>query len=234
MEGDIFMRNIFFIVLFCFILSTNVYASGLTAQQGHAIDVLKRIEIVDREADYDYNCNLTRRECLKYICSVSGGLYIVPDSKLMNEEYFNIPDFHDIESNTEDFRIVVTAYINGILRGKISSEGKIIADMDSYITWKEAITMINRLFISNAYIGDCENDLWYDFARDIGIISNYSNYNVYNVFRLNVEQGNNYVTEADFLYVLYLSMHVPKYMNTYQGDITHFYIDDFISCSDIE
>lgn len=203
------------------LISLNAFAFS-TYTPSH-IDTLTKCGIVEDNESEELSSTITRRECLEYIIKVAGDFYgNVSDCSFEN---YGIKHFSDVQDFTYDCQLVISSYLSGILKGKTDKNGEIIADLDSYITWQEALTMLGRLFLSNVYSDEMisEDNDWYDFAVEAGIIRTSDL-----VFALKADQNNESVCKNDFLYVLNSAMHTPRYTNTYSGIKVEYLIDDFV------
>ncbi len=150
---------------------------------------------------------ITRRDALEMIVN----LFFAPGGKVESKYGIGAEQdrFVDVENWTYDCVLVKMAYGLGFLNGK-EIDGKLYADLDSNITYYEALALISRLF---RY--DCGADDWYQFVCNSGIVSE----------ELDTEKQNEEIPAEVFMEYFYRALYVPRTKYTYGGKLIAYYID---------
>lgn len=195
---------------------------------GSPIYVLEQLGIVDDSNDINFEANITRRECLKYLLKVL--IYEVPKADSVNLQK-NI--FCDLSPNTDDYAIAYMANNFQIFNGKIDENGDIYAALDDKLTLKESVFLLCRmLYSSKTMCNFIESDLeiWYEYAMNMGILENELKwYDTYETRSISgIDRENDLVNTAEWLYLLYRTMHVIIPHDGYGGTFMSSIMDDYI------
>ncbi len=149
---------------------------------------------------------ITRRDALTMVMNLFAAPHGLPNMTQQDK-------FVDVGNGTHDCALVKYAASFGFLNGK-SIDGELYADLDSYITYYEALILISRLFKNES--------IWYEFARENGIVGE----------EFNLEKQHEEIPADVFMNCFYKALYVPYSKDTYGGRITDYYIHDLIRLVD--
>ncbi len=215
------MKKLISLVLSCLLLMQTICMAAPAPTADTTAEAIEQLKGYDAFAETMENVlsnpegKMKRRDALEMIVN----LFFAPGGKLENRYGIGAEQdrFVDVQNWTYDCALVKLSYGLGFLNGKVI-DGKLYADLDSNITYYEALALISRLF---RY--DCGADDWYQFVCDSGIVSE----------ELDIEKQNEEISAEAFMDYFYKALYVPRTKRTYGGDMIAYYIDKLESSADM-
>ena len=147
--------------------------------------------------------------------------------------------FYDVDEGTYDYYLAETMFSCGFFRGKTDCNGNRIADLDTNITYYEAMTAMSRM-LGNHYKfsyqigqslvpGESNPYPYFTLFEEIGIINSNTRLN-YSTLTVTEDMLNQYIPAREYLHMVYSMLYVPNVNNgCYGGTIYGFrYIDYFV------
>ena len=189
--------------------------------ENHAFNVLINCKLIDELIEESKENYVSRRNALYLISAIQiNGIMEIDSESYFKQEKI---EFIDVDLGTNDSKLVATTHMNGILKGRCDTNGNLVADLDSYITYKESITILLRMFEMGNLFLSSKGDDWFSAFDGWGLIPSISN-----EFQLKHEQENQYIETGDFLYLVYDILHTPFQSYQYGGVLTKRYIDQYV------
>ena len=222
----------FIVIILILIIVPNASAENNTTKiSSDSRELLQELGILS-SIEFPESGIITRRQGLKIAATIKcHGWYPIYNSqsqiKFLNTYYT------DIEDNTDDCNLVVMCTIQEILKGTYDEKGNLIADLDGTLSYRDALTFLNRvLFVdlvqeSNARItfGD---DWWLEWAKEQGLIRNNSYEQIINMPIITYANQYDAIPADVFLELAYRTLYIPRVINTYGGPLQQYHIEEFI------
>lgn len=143
-----------------------------------------------------------------------------------NYEKYDYTDnrFADIEENNSDFKTANFALDYGIFTGKYSKNGKIIADLNSYATWREVLIVSLRCLNIDFNAHSQEEILFWSQYLGLDKFSVNKENEFFKIENILDER----VGYNEYCCFINRVLHTPYSSWTYGGEVTKYYIDEFV------
>lgn len=220
-------------ILITFVLMTTCFQSVIVSAEGQLNDVFIRqaeyyFHIVEQTGivediakKWTEEDNITRGDAFEYMVRLMGFQIDGLSGVDLKSWGYSGSLFPDVESYSKESLILIDAYGSRIMHGKYDENGNIIADFDSYITKKEAVTALNRMLLTPyAFNPEPEQvgDAWYTTAKELGLLDDAP---------FPIEEQDEPLKAYEYFCLLYSAMFIPRY--EYRSVYVKIrYIDNFI------
>lgn len=192
---------------------------------------------------------ITRRSAFEMAFVVRNGGHRVLCTK-DHVEYFDDymeqggePVFADIEAGTYDYYLTCALFWESyLMNGKIDENGQRVANLDEYITYKEALTILSRLMIvewrtDDIIIEKLQNggdEALYNLFYDVGLINSNSMVS-YSSINLNFEDLNKEIPAREYMHLIHSFLYIPILHSSCYGNMDYGfrYIDHIKTWSDV-
>ena len=247
------MKKIVTLILICVYcvctVSMNVLADYYGAYHQTAYLQLERLDIVRNCKDkWKADDFIKRRDFLEmaYIVKTAsrelGDFYDKQDrfqerKKSYYEAWYRFDGFSDVEDNSYDDYLTYTLVYLSLFEGKELEDGNRIVALDDYLTYKEMISIIGRLFYDEIlYLNEYKDlkglplsDVYYELLCRKGVIN--SENDIYSIKVDNTMMNKN-VPAYTALGLVYKSLYTPTAINGYVVINGYYYINKFIGGSE--
>jgi len=196
-----------------------------------------------------YTDPITRRAAFEMAYVIlSGGNRILCDKDRADyfDEYIaqgGEPAFVDVEFGTYDYYLTCVLFWGDyLLQGKIDENGQRVACLDEHITYKEALTILSRLMVTEwrteylikEKLQNGGDEALYNLFCDVGLINSNSMVN-YSTINLNFEDLNKEITAKEYMHLIYSFLFIPILHSSSYGNMDYGfrYIDHIKMWSDV-
>lgn len=215
------------ILLFCFLscISTNIAIAENT--KSGAKEYMEKLGIISQDDEILKCETLTRRQGLKIAATIKSHGWYPMYSSQSQMQYLNIC-YDDITDNTEDCNLVVMSTIQQILRGKYDVNENRIADLDSTLTYQDAIIMLERVLFTEwtseeLICSEFGAEWWLKWGEEQKLINC-----GYAMEAITVDKSAEAIPTDIFLQIAYRTLYIPRVIETYGGNMEQYHIEAFL------